>query len=347
MFASLSKEEQRRQRYIRDVRRLVIEMFKLSDKQAHEQNRLWAEWLDVVQERKIQRLNLLPVDAKHLSKFILGDAGDAFKARAIAILLAPEDRLIPFTWPVRVPDYSWRYAEIDFARLSPQLQMFSLSVLEINSGLNIADAERPDARVVHSFNEFILSKLAVLLEDDATAERLFNCYQLYVERGNQYDYYRSFELILRAKIPEKWKKLADDKMRELIRLRQKGRTRRRNAFDSPFLYYMDPIMVHFLSELPYSMDLFASQIAFIIGSPGMDDDKLSFLSSHTGTVQQMLEGEPYAELRGKLIKFCEVIAEKEARDKVQARKANAAFQRHQEQEEKRKTPERNILARMR
>lgn len=319
---------------------LLFSTFKSSNEIQTGQIRLWDEWVRLKKRKE-----------EDLGKLITADVNDVFKARAIAILLTPKEGFAPFTWCDTEPIDYRPYVNINFARLSPELNEFVLSLFEFNreNAEKIKpSADMPPANILHAYNEYILSQLAVLPEcGNDMAERLFNCYQPYVEYGNQYDYYKSFELILRAKIPEKWKKMADDKMRDLINLRQQGLTQPRNDYDKPFLHYMNLITADLLHKLPYSVDLFASQVEFIIRSPSMGDDELSLLSLYMDTVQKVLGDGAHEETLGAVIRFCKVIAKKKKLDKRIARRVNASVEKQRMQEEKHQAPEKDLLERMR
>lgn len=282
MFA-LSKAQRDRRRYVRSVRKLVSEVFGLSELEVKGHNRLWGDWL-----------NLKRQECRDLHALLTANVSDAFKARAISILLAPRIKLAPFAWrdETSLNDYlSLRY-KIEIANLSSRLQEFVLELLEINLDVALApDADDDLRRTLFYYNRFILEALA-LLADSPKAEQLFNRYQIndpipFMNMEDASGYTPLYEILV-AVLPEKWKRRADARMRGVIEAEQEGSAEPRRDWEKALPNYVNHIQLCLYQQpFPYSSTLLASQIRFVLNLPNTDGTKL-FDSWQVGKFLQVL-----------------------------------------------------------
>lgn len=325
MLANLSREEKQRQRYIRDVRRLLIGTFNLSDAVVIQHNEIWAEWLQAEQRER---------NCRELQRLVSDNLADVFKARAIAILLSPSIELAPFKWYNKslTNDHLPVHSYVNLAELSPQLRKFTLALLEFNIDVALEPGASEDVRrTLFGYNDCIREALAILPEDDAAAARLFDRYQLNdplpYGTPEEESGYNEFYDILQANIPEIWKKLADERMREVIRDEQAGRAKPRNDWERALPCYLHHIESCLCEKaFPYSADLFASQIEFILGLP--DTGGRLFRDHRVSAILALLSGDARKGLRHRFASrvafavhdghFAFTVYEHEARDAATA-----------------------------
>lgn len=295
MFA-ITKSKRARLAYIQTVRRLIADMFKLSDRDATEQNQVWDEWLALKRQ-----------ECRDLKGLVESDVKDVFKARAVAILLAPRIRFAPFAWSddTSLDDYLFLSDSVALSKLSPQLLDFTLGLLEANIDVALQpDADEKLRETLPHYGRLILDALAILDENDPRAESLFRRYSLNDPIAfysmDEASGYNPFLTIISSAIPEKWKKLSDDWMREVIRAEQEGRVQPRNGWEKALRNYMSHIQLGLYREcFPYSTDLFASQVEFALSLPNMAGRQL-FSNHDVGKILRMFDGENRKELRHRL-----------------------------------------------
>lgn len=302
MFA-ITKAERDRHRYVLDVRGLMAETFNLSQPEMADQDLIWGKWLRISQREGRDLYGLLKTDVK-----------DVFHARALAILLMPRKTFAPFEWR---NDKSFSSSSVfeegvtPFKRESP-LQNFALAILEMNIDVALASNDHEDVcETLSCYNKCILQALVMLEENDLRAARLFERYQMNdpVAFWNMDDAsgYNPFYAILNADVPERWKKLADDKMREVIRAEKAGRSQPRNDWEKAFQNYRHHIQFSLYKDpFPYSVDLFASQVDFVLGFSlshvHTDEGRILFHSYHAYEILAMLQGDRYKEIRHRFVR---------------------------------------------
>lgn len=293
MFA-ITKAERDRRRYVRSIRRLVTETFQLNDREISEQNRTWNEWLALKRQ-----------ECRDLRELLKGDVKEAFKARAIAILLAPRIKFAPFAWSdnTSLNDYLFLSDKVVLKELSTQLRDFALALLEVNiDAALVPDADEDLRRTLFYYNRYILEALILLEEDDPRAADLFSRYQIndpvaFWNMDEASGYNPICNIFHNPDVPEKWKRLADEKVCEVIRAEQEGCTQPRNDWEKALSNYVNHIQLNFYGEqFPYSIELFASQVDFILGLPNIDGHEY-FNSWHTARILRMLDGEDRKGLR--------------------------------------------------
>lgn len=288
MFA-ISKAGRVRKQYVRDVRKAMTKIFGVSDHDISEQNEVWDSWV----EQK-------GYDTHGIRELITDDVRDVFKARAIAILLAPKSDFVPFTWHQSVPnDYGGGSGDFKFAALSPQLQAFVEAILEISTDVIPALNTESDSRKAKLFyNCYLLEVLGFLQEDNPVATRLFERYQV-IDPAYATGY-SPFCSVLSEEIPEKWKKLADDKMRELIRAEQEDCTQPHKEEGKILRNYVNNIEAcSFAETFPYDVGLYASQLDFLLGLPNIGGWEI-IRSYHLTKILTKLNDEGHKELRHRL-----------------------------------------------
>jgi len=289
----LSKEEQNRRAYINTVQKLMDEIFLLSSREIADQDRVWDQWVNVQRREWRDLWDLQKENVK-----------DAFKARAMVILLAPKIKWVPFTWhdDTSLDNYLFLGVHDTPPELSLPVRKFVSALLQATVDMTLtpsADEKLQEALVF--YNRYLLKILAVLPEDDPDALNLFNRYQINdpVPFWNMDDAsgYNPFHRMLSSNIPEKWKKLADEKMREIIRAEQGGRVQARKDWEGALQNYMSHIQsCLYMKSFPYSVDLLASQIGFALGLPNTKGREL-ICDYHVQTFLTMLQGEKRKELR--------------------------------------------------
>lgn len=299
MFA-LTRIERARQQYIRDVRRLVNDIYHISPKEVGDKNATWQEWVTLARREWRDLRDLLNK----------ADVSDAFKARALAILFAPRLDWAPFAWPVKQHGSYldlWFHKEegrVTLTDLSPRLGDFALLLilLEIDSVLAYTKghADEDMLQTFSSYNRLILQALAITPDGSMVAEELFKRYQL----NDPVPYwnmdtasgYNPFGALMSANVPEKWKRLADEEMRTIVRAEQEGRATARESWEGALTSYADRIQLKLYDKtIPYGPNLFAEQIAFILGLPGLEGRRV-FHTYHVYKILALLAGQPY-ELR--------------------------------------------------
>ncbi len=273
--------------YKREVKRLVIEIFGSN----RDDDYVWDQWLNLEKER-----------TGGIRGFLASDVRDTFKARVIAISLAPENGFMPFTWYEK---YISLWDNITLSDFSSELQGFVFKLIRLSVD-EVSNSGDEDLRKTLSFyNKIILQGLALLPEDDPMAKELFSRYHLPIPFWNMEDSsgYNPFLSILRASVPEKWKRLADEKMREIIRLEEKGCLSPRSEWEKALKRYVEHIQLGSCTgRLTYDTDLFASQIEFIIGFD-VPENKISFNRWHVRAILTLLRDEKYVNLRHEFARY--------------------------------------------
>ena len=300
MIFSILKSTERKvslNKYKKDVLHIMAETLNISDSDIAKQDNVWDEWLALEKQ-----------ECGDLAELLKSKVADAFKARALTILLAPEIRFVPFKWIGRGDskdyDYLFFSDRIVLADLSPQLQEFVFRLLELNIDTVYGSDDEELLKSAVYYNRFIIAGLEILDENDPRADRLFSRYCINdpVSFWNM-DYasgYNPFYAILCAKVPEKWKKIADDKMREIIRAEKAGTAKPRREWEDALSNYAGHIQLGLYSEqFPYGTELLASQMDFIISLPNIEGKE--YLGSwKIGQLLGMLKGDEYKDIRHRL-----------------------------------------------
>jgi hypothetical protein len=293
MFA-ITKTEKCRRRYIRDVRELLAKTFDLTpDKMAH-QDMIWNEWLESDKS------------APSLYRLLTAKISDTYKARALAILLAPKQTFVPFAQG----DYLAFHSDenylpyndsIEFGAFSEKFRTFFVELLFLSMDTAMT-LSLPYA--LESYNKTIIEALKVFDKNSALAERLFERFEINdiiprscLEGTSGYNPFQT--LLYRPEIPEKWKWLATGKMEAVIRLEQSGFQRPRAPWENARGCYAHIVMLS--NHLSYSDELFAEQISYFLS---FVENGISSLNRYhpSFSVFTRLSGKEHEDLRYRLLK---------------------------------------------
>ncbi len=263
------------------VLNLLVTTFGLTKRDLGKQDRAWNDWLKIAQEWR---------DVVALLK---SDAKDAFKARAIAGALAPDAKLLPFNWKGEM-GFSGIWDGVRATDLSPKLLDFTSAILQISID------EAPHL----NYDPLTIWVLRALPRDDPHAAGLLKRYQLNdrkafwnLDFSSGYIPFRV--LLLDTAIHESWKKKVDARMRDIIRLEQEGRSKPRQEWEEALSCYTDSIGSGFFQKsFPYSADLLASQVDFILSLPNVK--RQIFHSFLLHSVLTRLDGDARKPLRHRL-----------------------------------------------
>jgi hypothetical protein len=244
-MAAKTATSPKRKSYANRVRALIISIFNLSKQDWIEQNKAWENWFTVEDRDRNQH---------EVEVLLKSDVKDAFKARVLAILLAPRAEDVPFVGgKCAKSDTDLMFDKnTQFSDLPPLLRACAFELLVIYTRA-VEDRSR--------YGRHILDALTTLSPEHSAAAQLFDRYALMGQPD-----YPTFGELLRSKAPEKWKWLADAKMRELILTGKKTPT----TDDGVLAEYSYSIMVCLNGKpFPYGEDLLVSQIEFLLGFPNL------------------------------------------------------------------------------
>ena len=295
MFA-ITRNQRIRRDFIKEVRKIHKEHFGLSDTDAAEQNQTWSDWL-VLKKREWRDLRSLSEDV---------DIDVSFRARALTILLVPYVGLEPFAWPKNESSLTNSHFMLDkiaFKELPEQLLQFVFKLLPACMKIAYDANPESESKVSHTlffYRHLVQIALEVLPEEDSFAETLFNLWQpldpiVYwnMETCSGYDALGS---LLRASVPDTFKRRADQMMRDIVIAELNGETEVRAEHEHAGRQYMDLVqMILYSDEFPYEIELFASQVEFLIG---LDlKGETSFNNWHVHQILGLLSGDQNKDLR--------------------------------------------------
>lgn len=275
---------------------LYAQTFSLSQKQILEHNEIWNEWLSL-EKREWHDLQTL----------LQSEVNDAFKARAAVILLIPDMHLNPFAW--KHGSHSRNYLLMDFkwdpSIQSRKLQLFLCQMLLMN--IEYVHAHPDDEqlqRCARTFNNMIIGFLSWLPEDSPFTELLFQKFHINdlvpfsdLEEASGYN---PFERLLRSPVPEKWKRRADQQMRQIIVAEQYGQAVPRAEWEKAESCYREHVQFTLLGKpFPYSVDFFASQVDFILKLYN-PEKKSRFRGYHLLSIFTLLKADAYENIRHRL-----------------------------------------------
>lgn len=275
-----------------------------------EENRLWNAWLDL-QKR----------EPRDLRQLLTSDVRTEFKARALIVLLAPDLHVLPFRWDDT--DRSSRnylfLRGLEVKTFPPELLSFAGELLVQNIDHARASEEDGVRHALVEYNDLILQFLAVLPEDDDLANRLFSRFQIndpfsYWNMDDASGYNPVRSILCAESIPNKWKVLADQQMRERIVAELEGRQHPREKWEGALRCYTDHIqMSNYDGREGYSRELLASQIRFITELQGIENyDGELFSSWQVAHILGAIPGEGLRKTRHKLSRLV-VLREVEGR----------------------------------
>lgn len=231
----LTTEQRIHRAYTTKVRTLIIQTFGLSEEEMVKQDRIWSQWcaerraLEIAGHYDSSRGNEY---ACLRGRLVDLRTKDSFKARILAVLLAPRIRLAAFSCESSFPEESYTHDWLGYH--SYTLKMIDLqgvphgflaTLLELT--LDAFGWERVTLRKtspyfgeegVKYYNKLILQALPILPVSSVQAERLFGRYKMAYEYGPDPKQLGDafFQEMLGASIPVEWKLRADAERRAYI-----------------------------------------------------------------------------------------------------------------------------------
>ncbi len=223
-----------------------------------------------------------------LRELLSSSAREEFKARAIAVLLIPDFRLLPFqsrfVFESESPNYLNMFAFSAESCPAP-LRLFAAEVLYECVKFVVEDGRTDFIQALTGYNELILQFLAFLPEKSELAVKLFSYfrindvkeYRIQDERTG----YRPFGALLsNTRVHEKWKRLADEQMREHVTAELTGQAKPRVEWEEALPLYVAHVYTANGGQiLLYSDELFASQLDWLLSLPDIDRQATPIFSS--------------------------------------------------------------------
>lgn len=276
----------KRKSYANRVRALIISMFGLSKQDWIEQNKAWENWFTVENRDRNQH---------EVEALLRSDVKDAFKARVLAIVFAPRAEDVPFVGGEHHnSDLGLMIHEsARFSALPTALRALAIALIGIYTS-----ADKDCSR----YWKQILDALSILSPEDPAAARLFKRYPLINIPHHPDDLpdCEPFNALLFSKTPEKWKRLADTKMRKIISVDEE---RQPTVGRSVIERYAYCIMTYPDNKpFPYGNDLFASQLDFLLRFPNLRGYFLFFQDHRMERVLERISGVAHRDLRYRFAK---------------------------------------------
>ena len=259
-----------------------------------EDDKTWKDWVDFIDSMHTGRNNL--------KNLLLEDVCDCFKARALFLLLVPDRSTKEFYWKKKLDSLWDDVAEIGFPKdLSMDLSNLTSEMLQ-EIAVEVKNGAKKYSDPFYFYCAIIRELLPFLSEEDG--KKLLEVYPLDDPKSwNDTDsdwsgYSPSYQLLRSDKISDGLKSFATDKMLEVILSEKKNRRDWKNHLFY-FARMIQTVNEYAGEDRPYSIDLFARQIDFIVGLEvkGKKMINLSYL-------RKMLElFKDNDELKLKLIRF--------------------------------------------
>lgn len=277
-----------------------LESFKEIFPSASESNdKLWQQWVDL-KKRKID----------DLLAFLKKDVKEEFEARAVFLLLVPSSSWNPFYWKDELGKFISE--NCDFLKdLSPNLLQYARKLVcdfcKMITQLSDSDKE-PFRNALLFYNHCILKLIALL--SDLEAESIFQHFSLNdptswwnFDDSSGYNPLRA--LFARRDINEKWKNLADFRMREIIIAELTRKSKPRKEWEDALKCYGEIVesQLYYDEGLSYSLELFADQIKFIVSLANIGDGESIIQSWNTNKFFRLLRDERFKDLRHQLAQF--------------------------------------------
>lgn len=276
-----------------------------------EDDKIWKQWVDYKRRETGDLIKLLNCDIR-----------DSLKKRAIFLLIVPSSEFNPIYWTEEVGKF---YHKFDFLKtLNPGLLSYVTDlIVEFYGMLMPMHCDKPkhyteggggitvfwsvpdkyhDA--LYYYNNCILQLLTILPEEQC--DRIFSLFSLrdISTYWNMEDAsgYNPFQSLLYSDVNEKWKKQADGKMRQIIIDELSGKTKPREEWENALKCYSYIITLQLYGEkIPYSVDLFADQINFLVSEDHYGEELIN--SWNVVKLLQILSADIYKEIRYKVAKF--------------------------------------------
>ncbi|MDP3697070.1 MAG: hypothetical protein Q8R55_03490 [Candidatus Taylorbacteria bacterium] len=247
---------------------------------------------------------------QELTEIVYGQFQEEYQKRALFLLLIPDTRLaLFFGWKNR-PPFHFLNHEVNFKKVGAGLRAHAIYWLtefidyarfrSMNSGHREI--------LLDAYNKYILHLLEVLPVEDNQAETVFSYLSLndptpWADSEDGSGYNPLYQLWKNPKINERWKKSAEVEMRQIIASELRGDTTPREPYENALKCYARHLrfILDEKEHLPYSKELFADQIRFLI-SLEVSDQNL-FKPWKVPPILNILAGEEYLDLRHKFIRF--------------------------------------------
>jgi len=274
-------------------------------------DKVWKQWVDYKRR-----------ETRDLIELLKSDVRDSFKRRAIFLLLVPSAELSPIYWKEQVGKF---YHRLDFLEiLDPELLHYATDlVVEFDAMLKPMHDDRPKHYVqggggitismsvpgeyhdaLYFYNNCVMLLMTLLPEEQC--ERIFPLLSLrdistYWNMDNASGY-NPFRNLLNSDVDEKWKRQANTTMIQIIRDELSDKTKPREKWEDALKCYAEIIQLQLYGEkLPYSIELFADQIKFLVSEGHSGRELIN--EWHIPKIFQILSTDDYKEIRYLVAKF--------------------------------------------
>ncbi|MFA5831024.1 MAG: hypothetical protein WC878_04315 [Candidatus Paceibacterota bacterium] len=295
-----NRKNKERKAIVKNARALLCEIFGLTPDQYQQQNEVWSRWLDSYS------------GSRDLDNLLTSDAGDAYKARAIAILLAPSDNHVPFE--CREKNYL-TYDDVSKILVTigenNKLKEFLHRLIELNleTVAKLNDNYR-SKKVKSIYNRYIVNVLESLGDTDLVASRrLFSLFKYSAhdtdcDGEKQTEYFGPLAVLLSSRAPEMFKFISDTEARKSL-VNNEGNDVRED-WGRSYREYRENIRQYLYDEtLPFSAELFSEQIKFLIENQPKHIRRTGlgwfWMSKDLFHTVRFLDGETYATVRREFV----------------------------------------------
>ena len=274
-----------------------------------EEDKAWKQWVDYKDR-----------ESRDLIKLLSSDVRESFKKRALFLLVVPDADFNTLYWKKEIGKF---YHKIDFLKslsmefldyvteliveftiiLSPTHNPKPKGVIEGGGGITVF-MSIPDKYhdALYFYNHCILYLMTVLPEEKA--EKVFPLCSL-IDISTYWNMdeasgYNPFSHLLHMDIDEKWKKMADDRMRKIISDEISGKTNPREDWENALIQYAEIIQMQLYGKIKYSLELFAGQLQFLMDNR---QGKFNLINWHVIKMLNLLSGDEYKKLRHTIARY--------------------------------------------
>jgi hypothetical protein len=274
----------------------IANFFDSSDDEA------WKNWVDFKKP-----------EWRDLYALIAGDARPSIKKRAILILLVPVYNWVPFYWNRSGDNYKYDWCDRKFIEtLTPELAEYAADLVKSYYKILINLNQPLDyAHEIIFYNECIIDLLPLLSEEKAT--ELFSHYKINISAFNASTVHRFFGFAMFSDVNIEWKKMADAQLRQMITNKEAiNNPEHANNRGRAICGLADTLGAYVeCKKPPYDLDLFASQIDFLIDHTKNEkihylrtNEKICFLrADHLANYLKIFRSEKYQKLRHKITRY--------------------------------------------
>lgn len=247
--------------------------------------RLRSKWFPTEEDMKWKKwVDFKSGEARDLVDLLSQQVNDSFKKRALFLLFVPSAAVNPLYWKGDIGKFYYKPEILD--KLTPDLLNYAaelitqfvtvLSPMHCDRPRNVAEGgggimvymSIPDKYhdALHFYNRCILKLLAKLPAEQA--EKIFSLYSLNdismfwnMDTASGYNPFQN--LMYSDDIDEKWKRLADLKMRDIVRAEIEGKAKPREEHEDALRCYSRFIQMQFYGP-HYTKELFVEQAKFLV-----------------------------------------------------------------------------------